>query len=469
MSTKEGQVGASCSAEDRSDSSNWSCSLDYSGLQPHIADVTAIHANYLSAANTANTSYQTYAATAKLLEEQIKRCNTFFETTSAEEMYDFDPDVSFRYNQIYRDDDGSSVLSTIEIGYKETPGCVITKSLGGPSTYDGGMDTAAARYSSIYKEGELITIDFANTSLSRAESATGYQTFLDTEYDAPKVFTHDAKYIATCEWEEDENEIHTLVPTGAAEETSASNFTRHGYEYKVYLTTYQGTYETDWSANNIGENGKFDNFIRDNGGSTCAGNTPTNSSMFTCTLTVEYEIIYVGKCNGVTVDTGDCDPVSNVDGLFQFKVVDPSDIFPTGTTTDSGKAIAKNWTDTAEGQQVKNEIETRGKKGETYSHDRLTYQFNLTPATMRHIKNYNTSRNTNNIGGYSDFNMTCSCPSNVQTDTLKSGGVGCTQCKSNLLTDLANNQITYNNHTYTGLNVWDSTKNIQEVRNSVWG
>lgn len=465
IASKESQVGASCSSGCGSDSDNWSCSLDYSELQAHIRDVTGIHNKYLSEANTANGNYMSHAADAKTLEEKIKKCNNYFNEVSAEEMYDFNPSMSFRYTQLYRDDNGESQPSVIGISFKETPGCVITGPEKGNITYEGGMDTADPRYSPIYRTGELITKDFASTGLSLATSSEGFRAFLDAQYDAPKIFTHDARYKAVCEWEEDPNNVNTLVPNGAvSEEGAIANFTRHEYEYKVFLTTYDGTFETDWSVSNVGENAKFDDYITSHGGSTCAGNNPTKNEMFSCTLHVEYEIVYVGKCNGTTVNPDDCDPVKDVEGLFQFKVADPGNIFPTGTTTDTGAQVAKNWTNTSKGQAVKAEIEQSAKRGLTYSPERESYKFHLTPEIMRHIKNYNVTRNSGSIGGYSDFNMTCDCPSEVQTNTLIAGGKGCTKCRSNLLSDLANNTISYEGQSYT-VRTWASQKSIDQVRN----
>lgn len=414
----------------------------------------------------AASAYATAVSAAKTLEEKLTKCDKYFDEKSANEMYEFNPSMSFRYTQLYRDDNGESQPSIIGIDFKETPGCIITGPEKGDINYEGGMDTASPRYSGVYGTGFFNGKDFDGGAIEYDNDGSKFNGEKDPNpYEADKLFTHDARYKAICEWEEDPNNVNTLVPNGAvSEEGAIANFTRHEYEYKVFLTTYDGTFETDWSVSNVGENAKFDDYITSHGGSTCAGNNPTKNEMFSCTLHVEYEIVYVGKCNGTTVNPDDCDPVKDVEGLFQFKVADPGNIFPTGTTTDTGAQVAKNWTNTSKGQAVKAEIEQSAKRGLTYSPERESYKFHLTPEIMRHIKNYNVTRNSGSIGGYSDFNMTCDCPSEVQTNTLIAGGKGCTKCRSNLLSDLANNTISYEGQSYT-VRTWASQKSIDQVRN----
>ena len=415
--------------------------------------------------NAAANAYYAQIDVVKNLEKQLTECDDFFKNKKKEEMYRFNPSITFKYNQIYRNEEGKSELSDIRIPFKSTPGCVINEPEYGSLTYEGGMDTANPRYSGEYLTGEFMGKDFKPVTLQYDNTGGLLSTFVDNGneiYEAKKMFTHDARYHAECKWEEEENHVNTLVPNGQVSTEEIANFTRHKREYKVFLATYDGTYETDWSVTGLGP--KFDSFIKQNGGSTCAGDNVTSENNFTCTLHVEYEIVLTGKCNGVAKSVEVCDPVDNVEQLFQFKVVNPSNIFPTGTTTDSGEAIAKNWTDTDEGRATKEEIEQRGKRDTTYSPERESYKFHLTPETMRHIKNYNLSRNSNNIGGYSDFNMTCECPDDYQTNTANDPNAkGCVKCRSTLLSDLANNRITYEGQTYT-VRAWASQKTINQVR-----
>lgn len=438
-------------------SSNGKCTAKYScGRTATTAeamreDVHTAKSKFEGYASTANTSYNNAASEAKQLEEDIDRCDNYFtkyEGANAEENYDFDASMQFSYTQVYMDNDKGLQLDEQYISFEETPGCVITGPTAGPDSADA---LAGKRYSSVYsKSGNTETLqDFAQKQLQYVDSADGYKAYRDTVYVADKVFTHDAKYHAECSWDEGENVYFTLSPNGAASEnTDVINFTEHGQEYRLYLATLDGTYETYWKVQGLGSRvkgtakGKFDDFFKEQG-STCADESPSETSMFTCKLHVEYEIVLTGYCNGsngtdTTVSTADCDPYKEGYNLFSFKVVDPSNLFPNGYTTDAGD-VGYNWSSTDLGQQVKNEIETRGQADRTYSPDYLTYSFILSPTDMGHIKNYNAEANTE--GGYSDFKMDCDC-----------SGTSCVNCKSRFLNELANGNVTYDgqSHSVTG-------------------
>lgn len=400
---------------------------------------------------------------AQTLKGKLNQCNNYFAETK-ETGYQFNPAMTFRYSQIYRDDNGKSLLSEIDIPFMETPGCkLVSLDEGQNITYENGTDTRVDGYSSKY-QGELTIKDFTNGySISNSPvTSISLQPF-----NVNRRFTHDARYKVVCEWEEKPNTVNTLVPNGAVTDSATANFTVHEREYKVFLTTYDGTYETDWSITNVGEKGKFDKFLQNNGTKTCSDNKANSDDTFSCTLHIEYEIVYTGKCNGITKNPDDCDPVKDVTGLFQFKVADPTNIFPTGTTTVDGKEVAKNWTNTSKGIAVREKIEEIGAQGATYDEARATYKFHLKPADMRHIKNYNVTRNSNQRGGYSDFEMNCDCPVEAQTNTAISGGVGCTKCKSILLDELVNGRIKYDGQTHQ-INVWTATNSIDQVRNATW-
>ena len=60
--------------------------------------------------------------------------------------------------------------------------------------------------------------------------------------------------------------------------------------------------------------------------------------------------------------------------------------------------------------------------------------------------------------------MTCECHNEAQTNTINGGGKGCTKCRSVLLSDLANNTISYEGQSYT-VRTWASQKSIDQVRN----
>lgn len=451
-------------------SANYVCYIEWSELSSHVRNIDELQKPYRDAASAAENNLKQLVSNAKNLEEKLSTCNNYFnsEEGKPETMYDFDPSMTFRYSQIYRDDNGQSQLSVIDIPFMDEPGCTITGPETGEIDYDNnGKDTYPDRYSEIYGNGFMSSKIFSGDNLKLDRNTSDFNSMIySSPYYANKRFTHDARYKAVCEWKEDENQVNTLVPNGAVTDNAEANFTVHEREYKVYLTTYDGTFETDWSITNVGEKGKFDKFIQEQGTKTCADNEVTNDNTFSCQLHVEYEIVYTGKCNGVTNNPDDCEPVNDINGLFTFKVVDETNIFPTGTTTADGSEVAKNWTATEKGRAAKEEIEENGKKGVTYDEERATYKFHLTPAAMRHIKNYNVTRNSNQRGGYSDFEMKCECPNEPQTNSAVEG-VGCTKCKSILLEDLANGVINYDGQSHN-VNVWNANRSIDLVRSAMW-
>lgn len=412
-------------------------------------------------AKASNNAYNGAAREAKQLEEDIDRCDNYFtkyEGANAEENYAFNTSMSFSYTQVYMDNDRGLQMDEQYIQFEDEPGCVITGPTLGP---DGADKLAGKRYSSIYKTGFEKMTDFKETTLKYQEDRFGFRGYQDEPYDADKLFTHDAKYRAECSWNEGENIYYTLSPNGLVSEgTDFINFTEHGQEYRLHLSTLDGKYETHWQLVGLGSTdktsgkGKFDDFFMSQG-QTCANESPSETSMLTCKIHVEYEIVLTGYCNGsngsdTTVNVEDCDPYKEGYNLFSFKVVDPSNIFPNGYSTSAGD-VGYNWSSTEIGKQIKNEIESRGKSDKTYSQEFLTYSFVLSPTDMGHIKNYNAQANSE--GGYSDFNLECNC----------SGG-SCKNCKSVFLNELANGNVNYDgtSHSVTG---WSNKQtNLDGIR-----
>ena len=416
-------------------------------------DVPAVRDSWKAKADSSNNSYNAAAREAKQLEEDIDRCDNYFtkyEGADAERNYNFNASMDFSYTQVYMDNEKGLQMDEQYIQFEETPGCKITGPTAGP---DGEDKLAGKRYSSIYsKSGNIEKLqDFKEATLKYEESSQGFKNYRDDPYDADKLFTHDAKYRAECSWDEGENVYYTLSPNGfVSEGTDFINFTEHGQEYRLHLSTLDGTYETHWkliglgSADKTSGKGKFDDFFMSQG-QTCANESPSETSMLTCKIHVEYEIVLTGYCNGsngtdTTVNVEDCDPYKEGYNLFTFKVVDAANLFPNGYSTSAGD-IGYNWSSTEKGQAAKREIEARGAADKTYSRENLTYSFVLSPTDMGHIKNYNAQANAD--GGYSDFNMNCSC-----------SGDSCINCKSIFLNELANGNVTYDGqqHSVTGWN-----------------
>ncbi len=421
--------------------------------------VPDVKADWKNQADGANNVFKSAAKEAKELEKDLDKCDYYFapgggklggpyKGANAEENYNFNASMDFSYTQVYLDNDKGLQMDEQYIQFKDEPGCVITGPTAGP---DGEDKLAGKRYSTDYsKTGNIEKlVDFGEKDLQYEESPTGFQKYRDEQYDADKLFTHDAKYRAECSWDEGDNIYYTLSPNGfVSEGTDFINFTEHGQEYRLHLSTLDGTYETHWKLIGLGSTdknsgkGKFDDFFMSQG-QTCANESPSETSMLTCKIHVEYEIVLTGYCNGTngtdtTVDVADCDPYKEGYNLFTFKVVDSTNLFPNGYNTSAGE-VAYNWSSTEKGQTALREIQARGAADKTYSQENLTYSFILSPTDMGHVKNYNAQANAN--GGYSDFNMNCNC-----------SGDSCINCKSIFLNELANGNVTYDGqaHSVTG-------------------
>lgn len=428
---------------------------ELSNAEKHSENVESELAKYTRDTSSAMNAYNSAVTVAKQLEEDIDRCDNYFtkyEGADAERNYNFNASMDFSYTQVYMDNEKGLQMDEQYIQFEETPGCKITGPTAGP---DGEDKLADKRYSPDYNKtgkNEKLTDFGKQLQFDNLQKGTGgYIEYLDAPYDADKLFTHDAKYRAECSWDEGENVYYTLSPNGfVSEGTDFINFTEHGQEYRLHLSTLDGTYETHWkliglgSADKTSGKGKFDDFFMSQG-ETCANESPSETSMLTCKIHVEYEIVLTGYCNGsngtdTTVNVEDCDPYKEGYNLFTFKVVDAANLFPNGYSTSAGD-IGYNWSSTEKGQAAKREIEARGAADKTYSRENLTYSFVLSPTDMGHIKNYNAQANAD--GGYSDFNMNCSC-----------SGDSCINCKSIFLNELANGNVTYDGqqHSVTGWN-----------------
>ncbi len=444
------QLETSCGCRDTTNKTRDKLPHESSGYPNE--DVPAIRDDFKGKAERANSAYNDAAREAKHLEEELDKCDYYFEAgklggpykgANAEENYNFDASMSFSYTQVYMDNEKGLLLDEQYINFEETPGCVITGPFKGPDAEDKLSDRiySTGDYGKAGKYEKLQ--DFKEATLQHKESPTGFMEYRDEPYEADKVFTHDAKYRAECSWDEGENIYYTLTPNGGvSEDTDVINFTEHGQEYKLHLSTLDGTYETHWNVSGLGTDNKFDNFFNEQGNS-CANESPSESSMFTCKLHVEYEIVLTGYCNGsngtdTTVDVADCDPYKEGYNLFAFRVVDSTNLFPNGFNTEAGE-VAYNWSSTEKGQAALAEIQARGAADKTYARENITYSFVLSPTDMGHIKNYNVEANID--GGYSDFNMDCSCSGN-----------SCINCKSRFLNELANGNVTYDGqgHSVTG-------------------
>lgn len=428
-----------------------------------------------AAKESAKKAYSIATQEGNTLEEKIDECDFYFDDTKsrlenkgsydgkdAEKHYSFTPDVLFRYSQVYLGEDGKALLDTLAVEFDRS--CEY-KTLYDKDETDVD-EIKPDRYSGVYTNGSEKMHDFKHEQeIEYEEHGHNMNKYYDYEYKAEKLFTTDAKYQATCKWTEKDKDTYTLVPSGISSETSVFNHTVHNREYKIYLSTFDGTYETYWDINNVGHKGGFTEFFK-RGTDTCAGENPEDiGTTITCKIHVEHELVQTGKCNGsngtdTTVYEEDCEINKEGYDLFAFKIADPANLFPSGTDTNAGK-IAYNWTEKPKGQAVMQEIQSKGATVSNYAPESISYQVTLNRSDMNQIKNYNKSVEKEN--GYQDFNMHCDCPTNAQTNTLLGGGVGCTQCKSYFLENLEKGFVKYDGVEHK-VSVWSSPKTLQDVR-----
>lgn len=450
--------------------------------------------NYKANAENAKNSYQAAVNKMKELQDDLTKCDKYFtpestsSTSSAEHMYNVPTSLSnFKYTQVYQDEKGNPKQAQVTIGFAGN--CNIT----GPFADANGVDTFASsggsnNYStnpygrifelmSVFDSSKTLSYNHEDKTLT---SNKYHEKFtLSEPYKADKMFWHDGRYQAECSWERTDVDSYTvdndgsvtsekpgdgnnyrLVPRGEVYNylQSTTNYTEHEFVFS-FSTSYDGHFETYWNLRGLGENGKFDKYFEEGSG-TCASENPADSELLTCRLHGFHGGSFYGCCCGddgyTTNSTVSCDSYGDKAVLYDFKIIDPANVFPAATN-----GYATNWTDTETGKAAKKAIEELGKDLSTYSPDTLSYSFRLTPNDMKQIKEYNTRLNS--YGGYTDNDLTCDC-SQGQGDGNKDNNKSCVQCKSNFLNNIAEGKI-LEGKTLTG--GWNrSDKTINEVRSS---
>lgn len=429
---------------------------------------------------------KTSAKNAKLKEQALDKCdhyfdgetnypagadvNTNYKGTKVEESFDFKPEASFTYSQVYREADKKGSLQEASDNVEFDKNCTYEKILYSPGEEEISAD--------VYSDGEIgsgiqAMKDFNDeVDFKFDENGGGHTSYIHKTFNADKKFSTDVKYKAVCTFNEKSNPKHTLVPSGAVQKQSEiKNVTIHDTEYKIYLTTLDGKYETFWNIVKLGHEGTLDKYFQ-NGGKTCAKEEVDASKALTCTIEVKHSIVYVGTCYGsngtdVTIKKEDCIPTKDGYAVYNFKIVDPLDFFPSGTSTPDG-AIAYNWTNEEEGKKAYKEITDKAKVDQTYAPSNISYQFTLNPTDMKKIKNYNTEKEKSyEDGGYSDFNLTCDCPTEVITDSA-TNGKACVRCKSTFIKNLSENKIYYDGTSHE-IKAWPENLKLNDIRNNkIW-
>lgn len=473
---------ASCSVS--SDMYNAAGNAENHGL--YFDDVTADANNYKSAADGNNSAYTAAIGQIQTLQKTLTRCDKYFtddsvsSTNSAEQMYNLPTSLSsFKYTQIYQDDYGNPKQTQVTVGFEGS--CQYTREtdVSTPDTF--AVSGTGGNYSTTYGAGfASMKVLGKNLYYSNTTSSSFFTNFVtDETYAADKMFWHDGRYTATCDWNRTDVDKYTvgtdgkvvttnpstddsayrLVPRGEVYNYKSSlvNYSEHEFVFS-YSSSYDGKFETYWDLKGLGENSKFDKYFEDGAG-TCANQNPGDTSLLTCSLSSFHGGSFYGCCcgdaNDTTYSTVTCDPYDDKAVKYEFKIVDPAKMFPANTD-----GYADNWKTTL-GNTAREAIEELGKNLSTYSPKTLSYSFVLTPSDMKQIKKYNSILNS--YGGYTDSDLTCDC-SEVQGDGNKDNGKSCTKCTSSFLDNLASGKILKDQTLIGGWN--RSDKSIAEVRKS---
>lgn len=473
---------ASCSVS--SDMYNAAGNAENHGL--YFDDVTADANNYKSAADGNNSAYTAALGQIETLQKTLTRCDKYFTddsvstTNSAEQMYNLPTSLSsFKYTQIYQDDYGNPKQTQVTVGFEGSCQYRRETDVSTPDTF--AVSGTGGNYSTTYGAGfASMKVLGKNLYYSNTTSSSFFTNFVtDETYAADKMFWHDGRYTATCDWNRTDVDKYTvgtdgkvvttnpstddsayrLVPRGEVYNYKSSlvNYSEHEFVFS-YSSSYDGKFETYWDLKGLGENSKFDKYFEDGAG-TCANQNPGDTSLLTCSLSSFHGGSFYGCCcgdgNDTTYSTVTCDPYDDKAVKYEFKIVDPAKMFPANTD-----GYADNWKTTL-GNTAREAIEELGKDLSTYSPKTLSYSFVLTPSDMKQIKKYNSILNS--YGGYTDSDLTCDC-SEVQGDGNKDNGKSCTKCTSSFLDNLASGKILKDQTLIGGWN--RSDKSIAEVRKS---
>ena len=440
-------------------------------VEQALTDAKALKEQYQSL-------YEMSVTQANILEDKLDQCDKFFEpdgeglTQAALEKYYkvADMDLKFSYEQIYNNEDGVATLDRIYVDFDgRFNGKACKVSAYGYNNQENAYipndnDVFEDRYSDKYKKGEAKSYSFRLTELqleTNFESIKSKYLKTNDPYRADKKFTTDGAYTAVCNWVEERTKYYTLVPGGLVQ-TSATvnNYVMHPssidapVEYQVYLNTYEGTYGTYWELSGIGHNGRLDHvFLEDS--KTCTnesadateggGNHINSDIPFSCSVKVKDKIVIVGYCPPSdegeyeitpTYDPNVCDPEPEKYN-FQFKTAAADNLFPNGTTTESGTEYAYNWTSTEAGTKLMGELQTNSEA--VFAPENSTYSVVLTGSDIKTIKRYNES--VIDDGGYKDFDLICDC-------ALNGGTTNCNKCLSDFITNMYNGVVEINNKQY---------------------
>ena len=255
----------------------------------------------------------------------------------------------------------------------------------------------------------------------------GEAFFNDNAVKFERKITEDYKYeVPSCKLPDPPaSNKYTLYPGPQVKDTvQSARSTGHGHQYQLYLTTYQGSFQTYWDMDGLGltqrTRDKFKQLFNQNG-STCAEQgsalstgsaeslKSSNSKVpFTCQLNVRLGGMRIGSCSNGVSSSLPCENPKEINSLYEFKVVDPKNIFPQGTVYN-GEQYARNWRTGEQGDggwgHTYYEIKNVADQDKTYAPEHLTYSFKLDATALNDIKRYNKNHTYEEFDTY----MSCTC------------------------------------------------------------
>ena len=407
--------------------------------------------HYKGLKEAGNAKFKSGTTNAKDFEERLTVCDKWGQENVK---LDEPPDMDFSYTQAYINEVGRVQTDIRTIPF--TRACNSTQAHGasedGASGFFGGdADKFSGKH---YKTGKDKVTDFAGSMPDSLDPPGSKDAIIglhkDGAYQAEKQFTTDDVASIECTWDDAEgNTLYTLVPSGTVGYTTTENYTKHNREYFVTRTHLEGKFETYFTLNGVGKDSFWDDFLYK--GETCAGDEPDKNA--TCWIVIDDEITKTGDCNQIMTPQSnpcDCDwgnkKCGQVEPLFEYKEVEPSDIFVNDGIFQN--KIAYNWLVDPEGQSLLSRMESDGKQDKTYAPENLTYSFTLNPGDLKAIRAYNKSRLYQ--GGYTDFQLDCK---GAKEEPKK-------QCYSKFLNSIANGS----GGRVDGLSLNTFNGNIDEVR-----
>lgn len=410
--------------------------------------------------------------------------------------YNLDPDLTFHYKQNVLSQDGKNTVSNnITDDVKMSISTNKVKYWLGESTdVNKSSETGSENFKS-----KPITYGFTggqNIYNYKADKTTDYSiTYNQTLYYKPNTVYYslipDGKIITS---KSDSTSIGNIAKT-----YSNGQLLEIGYVYNLSITNYMGSYETWFSLNNVGH--LFSNYNKSSNVTTKPASNTQQSLTNYLNANPEYKdsdsSSYASKCcyyDQEVIIKRNCatctDP--NAKPQFIYRSVSTTDINPNNRT------LGTNWSD-AKGDSALKQIEALGgnaisnaiddtyknlnsvigsnnkvallnktdtktktellaTKVDTYDDDHLEYEFVLTSAKMKYIKQYNVGKNYADM----DFSNNVSFGNNCEQMTGYSCNSSGKECISGFVTCYASNT--------SGRNKWkyynNETKSFANANNS---